>query len=339
MSKKKKYTIWIIIIAVIIGGVVIYKSRKNKVEYTTEEVKSGTITQTVSVTGKILSEERADLDFEISGRVKSVSVNVGDQVKKGQEIARLEDDELRYQLVQAQRDRDIQQENLDLARRHWDDDKPEEREVDRLTVRKAQAAVELAGAQLAKTVLRSPIDGVIARIDIEAGENVTAGSALLGSSTSVATIIKEGGFEIDTDIPESDITKVALGQSATITLDALPSNETFQAEVKEIEPTATVIQEVVYYGLKLKIDNIDERFRDGMSVDIDINTKEKSNVLMISQRAVKIDNETKKVQILLDNDEVQDVEVETGLRGDDGMIEIISGLKEGQKVVVFTSEK
>ena len=348
MAKKKKYTIWIIIIVIIVGGVVISRSGKDKVKYATEEVERGTIVQTVSVTGEILATSRAELDFEVSGKVKSVSVDVGDEVKSGQEIARLDDNVLRYQFVATQRARDIQQENLDLARRTWDDLKPEEKEAKKLAVRQAQAAVETAGAQLAKSVLYTPISGTVAKIDVEEGKNVVAGSTLIGSSTSFATIVQEGDFKIDVDVPESDITKIKIGQSATVTFDALSSDEVFTARVTEIEPTSTVIQDVVYYGVKLKLDSIDERFKDGMSVDVDIDTAEKPDVLMIPQRAVKNGDRVKspdgghaaggkKVQILLDNGEVENVEVQTGLRGDDGMIEITSGLSEGQKVVTFVS--
>lgn len=339
MSKRKKYIIWIIVTAVVVGSIVVSKLGKDKVEYTTEEVKRGVIVQTVSVTGEILATNRAELDFEISGKVKSINVEVGDEVKAGQEIARLDDKILRSQFLGSQRAKDIQQENLDLARRTWNDFKPEEKEAKKLAVKQAQSAVEVAGAQLAKTVLHTPIDGIVAKVNVEEGENVVAGSALLGSSTSFATIVKEGDFEIDVNVPESDITKIKVNQSATITFDALLSDEIFSASVTEIEPTSTVIQDVVYYGVKLKLDSVDTRFKDGMSVDVDINITEKNNVLIIPQRAVKNRDQVKKVQVLSDNGEIRDIDVQTGLRGDNGMIEIISGLNEGQKVVTFVSEE
>lgn len=337
MPKLKKYIIWIIFIAAIIGAVFYFRSGKPKTQYTTEEIRRVNVLQTVSITGEILAVERADLNFEISGKIKSINIKVGDEIKKSQEVARLEDDILRYQFIEAQRARDIQQENLDLARRTWDDFKPEEREAKKLAVRQAQAVVEVAGAQLAKAILYSPIDGIVARIDVEEGENVVAGSALLGSSTPFATLVRESDFEIDANVPESDITKVAVGQGAVVTFDALSSEDIFTAQLTEIEPTSTVIQDVVYYGVRLKLDNIDARFKDGMSADIDIKTAEKSGILAVPARAIKTEGEKKYVEIMK-NEATQEIEkryIQTGLEGDEGLIEIVSGLSEGEKVVTL----
>jgi len=83
------------------------------------------------------------------------------------------------------------------------------------------------------------------------------------------------------------------------------------------------------------MENIDRRLKPGMSADIDILTAQRNNVLTISERAVESENGKKIVQVLLEGEKTKKVEVETGLRGDGGMIEIKSGLKEGDEAVVF----
>ncbi|MFC1756328.1 efflux RND transporter periplasmic adaptor subunit [Patescibacteria group bacterium] len=339
MAKKKKIIIWIIIIIVIAGGIKIFTSKEPKIEYTTEKVERKDVVQTVSVTGELVSTDQADLTFEISGRVESVNFDIGDQIKKGDEVARLDDRILRKQLTQTVEDNNVQQENLDLARRTWDDFKPEEKGAKKAAVRKTQAAVEAANVQLSKTVLYSPISGIVIKRNVDPGENVTAGAALVSSNSAVVSIAKEGDFEIETNIPESDIIKVIVGQIAKVTFDALSSADVFEAEVTEVEPSATVIQDVVYYVVKLKIKNIDSRLKDGMSVDVDINTNEKSDVLAIPQRAIRNGDGKKRVQILPENGEIEEKEVTTGLKGDNGLIEITSGLSGGEQVVTFTSEE
>ncbi len=81
MAKAKKWTIWILIVAAIIGGVFWYvKSREPKTTYTTADVTKGTLAQTVSVTGKLVAKEQADLSFKISGRIEAMYVDIGDKV-------------------------------------------------------------------------------------------------------------------------------------------------------------------------------------------------------------------------------------------------------------------
>jgi hypothetical protein len=133
MSKKKKIIIWIIIAVVIIGGVFLYfKTKKTEVERVTEAVKIGNVARTVSVTGEITPEKQADLAFETIGKIKSIEVEIGDEVEEGQIIAALDDSVVRSQLWSAQVALDIQQENLDLSRRKWDDLKPEEKAAKKL---------------------------------------------------------------------------------------------------------------------------------------------------------------------------------------------------------------
>ena len=152
---------------------------------------------------------------------------------------------------------------------------------------------------------------------------------------SFARIIADD-FIIESNIPESDIVKLKLGQKAKITFDALPSGEEFDAELIEINPAETVIQDVVYYGIKLKLSVVDQRLKPGMSANVDVRTNEKSDVLMIPLRAIKIRNGEKFVDVLKDNDLTQEVKITTGLEGDGGMVEAKSGLKDGNKVVTFS---
>lgn len=332
MSKKKKIIIWIIIAIIVVGGVFLYfKNKKTEVERITETVRLEDIARTVSVTGEIIPEKQTNLAFEAIGKIKSIDVEVGDEVEKDQIVATIDNSVLRSQLWGAQVALNIQRENLDLSRRDWNDLKPEEKATEKLAVDQAQASLQTIEEQLEKTVLRSPIKGVVVKSNLEPGE-------IAGLGAVIISIIQKGELKIEAEVSESDIVEVELGQKANITFDALPSDEIFKAEVVEIEPAATTIQDVVYYKIKLKLESIDPRFRTGMSADIDILTAQKNNVLAIPERAIESENGSKIVQVLLGNGEVKKVEVETGLRGDDGNIEIISGLKDGDETVISTEE-
>jgi len=160
-------------------------------------------------------------------------------------------------------------------------------------------------------------------------------------ASPIVTISGEKGFEIKADIPESDIDKVKIGQKGEATFDAFDSDEIFYFNVSEIEPAATIIQDVVYYKVTFKMEKEDSRIKSGMSTDIDILTSERKNVLAVSNQAVKNDEGNRYVEVLEMKDEqktTRKVDVKIGLRGDNGMTEIISGLNEGDEVVTFTKE-
>lgn len=332
MFRSKKFWIILIIIVLIIGGVVWYsKSKSGQVVYTTETAKKGTLTRTVSVTGTLKSDTQADLAFEVSGILRDIRVKVGDQVKKGQMLAVLDPRTYFGDFKAAEEDVKIQDETLDLNRRHWDDLKPEEKAIYKATVRKYKAALNSAGQQLAKTRMYSPMEGIITAVDVEEGEIATLNSAII-------TVMKEGALEIEANVPEADIAKVIVGQNVKITFDALSLNDVFSGKISFIYPASTVIQDVVFYKVKIQSDSVDPRLKPGMSCDTDINTFEKTGVIIIPSRAVKKDGTQNYVDILKEGNITERKNVEIGTEGDDGLVEIKSGLKEGDNVVTFVKK-
>ncbi len=199
------------------------------------------------------------------------------------------------------------------------------------SVDSAKAGYAVALNALSKSTLKAPVAGTIVEVNNKAGEILGTGVI----KESFARIITDD-FIIESNIPESDIVKLKLGQKAKITFDALPSGEEFDAELIEINPAETVIQDVVYYGVKLKLSDVDSRLKAGMSANIDVKTNEAADVLMIPTRAIKMTNGEKSVDVLGANNLTQEVKITTGLEGDGGMVEVKSGLKEGDKVVTFT---
>lgn len=331
MAKKKTYVI-LAMIVIIIGGVYYWKIKPEVINYTTETAKIGTIAKTVSVTGEFRPEIQADLSFKFGGQIKSILVSVGDKVEKNQKIATIDRGTLYEELAKTKHEVNVQKKALyDIKKRDETYNKYQE-DAQRIRIKQAEESVSIIIAQIRDLILYSPIDGLVIKKSVEVGENILA-------NASVITISNLGEPFIETDVPESDITDVKIGQKADLTFDALPSDEKLEGEVFEIEPASTVIQDVVYYKVKIKLLSQDSRLKLGMSADADINTFEKNNVVMIPYRAVKKDGEQEYVEILKPENMTERVDVETGLKGDDGMVEIISGIKGGEKVIVLSSEK
>lgn len=341
MSKIKKRIIWIIvIIAVAIGGYYLLKPKPSVTVYTTADVVKGNLAQTVSETGTIKTVNQTDLSFKISGRVVKLLAEVGDTIKVGQLLAELDSGTLLSQFKQAQYEVKVQKETLANMKDNKSTYGQDQRDAQGARIKSAEESVVAVRTQLRDTRMYSPIDGVILKRNVDPYETTVA-----NSPTPVFTVGNPGDLVIETNIPESDIIKIKIGQNAKVTFDALPIEQIFQAKVEKIDPASTVIQDVVYYQIKLKLAQKDELIKPGMSANIDIATAEKNDVLMIPLRAVQTEGTAvlatggqKYAQVLTDakNNIIQRKNITTGLEGDEGMVEVTSGLKAGEKVVTFT---
>jgi HlyD family secretion protein len=288
------------------------------------------------LTGKLVALEQADLSFKISGRIEAMYVDIGDKIEKGQKIAMIDKGTLDEQLKEAQEYLLAQRSMLYDMKKRKDTYTSSQEEAQRAMIRRAEASLAAIQEQIKETILYSPISGTVITKNVDEGETTVANAVT--ANTSVVTVAREGNLEIQANIPESDIVKIALGQKAQATLDAFTSEDIFPAEVREIEPSATVIQDVVYYKVKLKFPNYDTRFKNGMSADVDIQTSEKDNVVFVPERSLRTEEGRKYVEILRDakNNLTDKVYVQTGMRGDDGMIEITSGLIGGENVITLS---
>jgi len=330
MAKHKKLIIWLVIIlAIIIAGFLFLQSKKPKTEYVTADVVKGDLNQIVSVTGKINPDSQVNIAFETPGKLVAVYVESGDTVEVGNKLAMIDDSALRLKLSQAEDDLYYQEKTLSHMKKEDDTYSKNQRKAQEAVVSKAEASVEAAKINLGNAVIYSPISGTVIESNYKIGEVITTGISIVTISSSKELIV-------ESKVPESDIIKIENGQKAIISLDAFNKEDDFEAEIYEIDPAATIIQDVVYYKIKLRLLNNNSKFKPGMSADIDVKTAEANNVLMIPLRAIETDDGGEKiVQVLVSNDIINKVKITTGLEGDEGMIEVKSGLKSGEKVITY----
>ncbi len=192
-------------------------------------------------------------------------------------------------------------------------------------VAQAKASEQNLEVQLTKYTLRSPIDGIVTRQDTKLGETLNAGQI-------VASVMSIGRYEMEAFVPEADIAKVKVGNKANVTLDAYGSDNFFPAEVYQIDPAETVIEGVATYRVRLRFIQEDIRIKSGMTANIDLITKEVSQVIAIPARVVVSFAGEKTVKVLVDNKPIER-KVILGVKGSDGMVEVLSGLKVGESVI------
>ena len=190
----------------------------------------------------------------------------------------------------------------------------------------AQAGVDEIEAKIRQAMIFAPLAGLVTQIYFEVGESVAA-------NTTVISLMSNSRFEIETKIPEVDITKVKIGDRARVALDALGSETIFEATVVKIEPAEILVEGVPTYKTILGLISVDERIKAGMTVDLEIMTAEKENVLLVPQRVVFTKNGDKFVRVLDEYSRVVETKVKTGLRSSSGQVEILDGLQEGHRVI------
>ena len=205
---------------------------------------------------------------------------------------------------------------------------PEQTAAQEAKLEQVQATVKQYEAELRKTVITAPISGVVTKQEAKVGEIVPV-------NTTMVTLISASQFEIQANIPEADIAKLGIGDTATFTLDAYGEDTIFDAVIFSIDPAETVIEGVSTYEIALQFAGKEDEVKSGMTANVDILTDMREEVIAVPGRAIISKNGEKFVRILQNNREIEERKVKTGLRGSDGRVEIIDGIEVGEKVIVF----
>lgn len=196
-------------------------------------------------------------------------------------------------------------------------------------VLQAEASFDAAQARAANTLIRSSLAGIVTVVDVDPGEAVSAGSPVI----TVQTVGDQ--FEIKLNIPESDIAKVAVGQSVDTTFDAFGDCVHFSGTVSFVNPAQKTIEGVVYYETTITLIPVaGHALKPGLTADATITTMRVEHALTIPQRAVLQKDGESTVRVKTSATTFDERLVKTGARGDGGRVEIINGLKEGEEIVV-----
>jgi HlyD family secretion protein len=212
------------------------------------------------------------------------------------------------------------------------------------TVEQLQSALKEARTRLADTIIRAPMSGVVTQRYIESGELVTSGVATFSTGMPLVQIADLSRMRIKLQVNEVDIGKVKVGQKVEIRLDAL-RDEVFEGRVRKVAPASAAPQQgapggaVIKFPVEVEIERPDPRMKPGMSAKCRIIVERRENVVRLPKEALQfVDATTAKVNVVhremvngkpVDKNETRTVKV--GLRGD-AFVEILEGLKEGEKV-------
>lgn len=315
-KKKRSFKKWILLTVFLVlaaGGAYLgLKKGDTSIEVTVRTVTRGEITSMVTATGTIRPEVEVAITSEVPGEIVELPVRDGHKVQRGDLLVKVNPDTLEAQVKQqeaglastrassAQRKAELLQAELDLKRledlhaKGFATQDGLEQSQTRLEI--AKSAFESAGFnierqemqlkeandQLAKASLFAPIDGTVVLLKSEIGDRVVGTGQFAG--TEIMRVADLSSMEVRVDVSEADIVNITIGQEATVEVDALP-DASLRGLVTEIANSAETTgqrsqEQLTTFAVKIRLDQVDERLRPGMTATADIRTNSVKDAVM-----------------------------------------------------------
>lgn len=397
---KKTLIIAIVVLALGGGALWFFKFRSTGpegVEVEVEPVAKTTVVETVDATGRIQPKMQVNISADVSAKIIRLEVDEGDWVEKGELLLQLDRESylasvenaqaaLQSQLAGAsvaEENRNKAVKDFDRAQALFDQKLESQAQLDAAyaaaeaekaqyraslnRVDQARASLKQAQDNLSKTTIYAPMAGTISQLNKELGE-IALGSQF--QEDVIMVISNLAGMEALVDVDENDIVRVAIGDAATIEVDALP-DVVLEGEVTEIansaKSSAGDTDQKTEFQVKIAVTEANNALRPGMTASASIVTETREDVLAVPIQSVAVrtakqleENKTGKgdkpskdktegtdkktsqfepdkdgfVEIvwLVENDKAVARQVKTGIQGETH-IEIVEGIKEGEQVV------
>ncbi|HNU51572.1 MAG TPA: efflux RND transporter periplasmic adaptor subunit [Verrucomicrobiota bacterium] len=303
----KKWIAWIVVLALGYLGYTQWdrwqekrKAAEANGRPTTAPVIQTNINFAVNAAGEIVPAEQVSVRPEINGRIELLPVDVGDQVKKGALLFKLDDKELRQQyesavtsverakleLAKAERDYQRARQLLDgnLISQELYDDTKTAYELSKNSLERAQREQALTDERLTKTEVRAPFDCTVLTRPISAGQAVS-GSGGFNSGTEVLSIADLNAMVINAHVNQADVPRLRVGQEVEVAVEAV-SGLRVTGIVERISPQASIKNNIKGFAARVLLKNVDQRVRPGMTTNVKIPVASAENVLAVPLAAV-----------------------------------------------------
>ena len=371
-----------IIVIVVTAGFLYSQHQKNlnRLTWRLAPATNRTITSVITATGTINPVTQVNVGTEVSGRIERIYKDFNDTVRRGDLLAKLDTTTLEMALEDARIELRKQQltTNENLIELNWAKELHEQNMIAQFELQRAQFsygisventeranfAVQRAETNLANAFIHSPIDGVIVSRAVDEGQTVAAS---LNAPTLFVIANNLDEMQIETQVDETDIGRVASGQGVRFTIDAYPDIN-FIGEVRQVRLNPIVESNVVTYKVIITFSNPEKLVMPGMSANVEIIINQIHNVLAIQERALQFrpskeiwesfglkwddslvasargrlrqpvgsEQPTWQVWILQDGMPTQ-VSITTGI-SDGNFIQVLSGLEQGQEVITGVNQ-
>ena len=297
-----KYLSTILVIAAILGGFYYFQeSKKAKPEdiYRFQPLIRGDVEQSVNANGTITPVSLINVGTQVSGRVKNLYVDYNDKVKAGQILLKLDDALFTAQIEQSEGNLRSAISSLNLAkvneariRSLFVQEYASKQDLDQAVqaLESAKAQVDTVKAQLSRdktnlaySVIRSPVSGVVIDRVVDVGQTVAASF----QTPTLITIAQDlSKMQINSSFAEADIGNIKVGQKVKFTVDAFPTRN-FEGLVRQIRLNPTTVSNVVTYNIVVSVDNQDQTLLPGMTAFVNITVDKHENVMLAPNAALR----------------------------------------------------
>lgn len=399
MARMNKKAVFVVAGIVLLGAVVAANFRPKKEgkgkgqTVKVEAIAERKIESWVRAPGKVQPVSKVQVSSNIMGRVEEVAVKEGERVTKGELLLRIDDERYRSAVQQYKALIESATANLALAEAEQREAGQNRERTEKLAtqglaseqdliavrtradvaaarvdaakeeVRRARAMLLQGEKDLRETVFLAPMDGVVTALNIEPGENVITGT-MNNPGTVILTLSDLSAMEVLTDVDETDVVRVAVGQRAKVTVDALPDT-ILEGEVTRVGQSGRGVtgqaQEETNFEVAILLSNPPAILRPGMNADVEILTGVNEKALAVPLQALtarppgvvhrwqakragtKVDEEAADTTgaasrdltegvFLFDGDKTRFVPVRLGLRGETH-VEVFGELQVGQQLI------
>jgi HlyD family secretion protein len=362
---KRLVIIGLIAIAIVYFVFRLFPGQKD--QYTLGKVQKTTVTETVSESGSLTSLGKTNIFSTTTGVVEKIFVANGQEVSEKQKLftvkstASPQEKAEAFAVYQAAKSSVQQAENnrratIATVNRVHDDLKDHDNDETYLQKETRTAAevandntwdaLLIANANLLSaqanyystqnSTVVAPISGQISNLSIATGSGVSANNPLAPSSPTLI-IGRVGTTEIMVSVGETDINKISIGQNAEVKFDAI-ENKIYKGLVERYDENGLVTQGVSKFNVYITVTNPDENLKSGMNADVDILTKNLTNVLAVPNAAIKPYQKGRAVRVQRNN-KIEYLPVKTGIKGKE-YTQILEGITEDQEIIIsLASEK
>lgn len=335
---KTHWFVSLVIAAAIVLGIYFIFFQSSNTSSTTAQtekivtVSKGDIRVTISGSGQVEAESQVDLKPVVAGdaiEVTTVAVKNDQEVKKGQIIAVLDNQDAWRDVAKAEldlRQAQIKEKQAEDLYPKLDRDDARQRQIAHASVTQSEIALAKVRDRLQDYTIRAPFDGIVTGLSVSSGDTI--------SQTGILASVITKKLRVAILLNEVDAAKVNTGSKAELTFDALPGT-VVSGTLTKLDTIGTVEQNVVSFGAEIELSEQPEGLRTGMSASAEIVVAEKLGVLVIPNSALTTKEGRTTVMLASTENGVSGGarEVVTGL-SDDTKIEVISGVKEGDRLVI-----
>lgn len=333
-------------------------NKKVEVKLTTVFFQSGSYSSAVlNASGYVVAQRKAAVASKGTGRLIYLGVVEGDQVKKNEIIARLEDNDIRAQLEQSVANLKLNEADLKDAENFFNRQKElfskglssqQEYETAEARYNKVLASIELAKAQvfasevaMENMLIRAPFDGTVLTKNADVGEIVSPFGASINSRAAVVTMADMTSLQVEADVSESNIEKINPKQECEIFLDAYPE-KSYPGYVAKIVPTADRSKATVL--VKVGFAEYDSRVLPEMSAKVTFlapktaKTEAEEKPMLLVPTSSVANRKGRDVVFIIKDDKAVEVQIQLGRKFGEN-VEVISGIDVGESIIEKVTEK